>query len=254
MAQQKQRKQLLLTDDKNVFTYCFQSIQRLQANSKTYAIRNVMYTKDNRDNLKLRIFSFIPQQRRIQPNFINHTYQTTNQTSTTQTTKTTTSTWVSPLTQNLCSYNWDNANSGVFIFKFQPISKNSYSTNFVHFMHHQFVHFINPENLYVYWWTISNISSIPTWIRYPFLASPILCISSIPKTFTCIDKQFRTFHPSLHESVTKNGPKWQNIVTLCISGIILHMIFILVHMCKMRISPLIIFIFSKFWFFGFFRG
>ena len=59
----------------------------------------------------------------IQPNFTNHTYQTTNQTSTTQTTKTTTSTWVSPLTQNLCSYNWDNANSGVFIFKFQPISK-----------------------------------------------------------------------------------------------------------------------------------
>ena len=102
----------------------------------------------------------------IQPNFMNHTYQTTNQTSTTQTTKTTTSTWVSPLTQNLCSYNWDNANSGVFVFKFQPISKNSYSTNFVHFMHHQFVHFIDPENLYVYWWTISYISSIPTWIRY----------------------------------------------------------------------------------------
>ena len=81
----------------------------------------------------------------IQPNFMNHTYQTTNQTSTTQTTKTTTSTWVSPLTQNLCSYNWDNANSGVFIFKFQPISKNSYSINFLHFMHHQFVHFIDLE-------------------------------------------------------------------------------------------------------------
>ena len=29
MAQQKQRKYLLLTDDKKVFTYCFQSIQRL---------------------------------------------------------------------------------------------------------------------------------------------------------------------------------------------------------------------------------
>ena len=40
---------------------------------------------------------------------------------------------------------WDNANSGVFIFTFQPISKSSYSTNFVHFIHHQFVHFINPE-------------------------------------------------------------------------------------------------------------
>ena len=35
MAQQKQRKQLLLTDDKNIFTYCFQSMQRLQPNSNT---------------------------------------------------------------------------------------------------------------------------------------------------------------------------------------------------------------------------
>ena len=44
-----------------------------------------------------------------------------------------------------CSCNWDNTNFGVFIFKFQPISKNSYSNNFVHFIHHQFVHFIDPE-------------------------------------------------------------------------------------------------------------
>ena len=154
------------------------SIQRLQPNSKAYAIRNVMYAKNNGYNLKLRIFSFIPQRRRVQPNFINDTYQTTNQTSTTQTTRTTTSTWVSPLTQNLCSYNWDSANFGVFMFKFQPISKNSYSTNFVHFMHHQFVHFINPENLYVYWWTISYILSIPTWIRYR-LWLPLICARKV---------------------------------------------------------------------------
>ena len=104
-----------------------------------------MYTNLNGNNPKLKTFSFIPQRRRIQPNFMNHTYQTTNQTNTTQTTKTTTSTWVSPLTQSLCSYNWDNANSGVFILTFQPISKNLYSANFVHFIHHQFVHFIDPE-------------------------------------------------------------------------------------------------------------
>ena len=71
MAQQKQRKQLHLTDDKNIFTYCFQSIQRLQLNSKTYVIRNFMHTKHNVGNPKLRIF--IPQRRRMQPNFINHT-------------------------------------------------------------------------------------------------------------------------------------------------------------------------------------
>ena len=104
-----------------------------------------MHTKYNGDSPKLRIFSFLPEQRRIQPNFMNHTYQTTNQRNTTQTTKTTTSTWVSPPKQSLCSYNWDSANSGVFIFKFQPNSKKSYSTNFVHFILQQFVHFINPE-------------------------------------------------------------------------------------------------------------
>ena len=71
MAQQKQRKELHLTDDKNIFTYCFQSLQRLQPNSKTYAIRNFMYTKHNGANSKLRIF--ILQLQRIQANFINHT-------------------------------------------------------------------------------------------------------------------------------------------------------------------------------------
>ena len=145
MAQQKQRKQPILIDGKNIFTHCFQSIQRLQSNCKTYAIRNFMHTKHNGDNRKLRIFSFLPEPRRIQPDFMNHTYQTTNRANTTQTTKITTSTWVSPLTQSLCSYNWDNENSGVFIFKFQPISKNSHSTNFVHFIHRKFVHFISLE-------------------------------------------------------------------------------------------------------------
>ena len=80
MAKQKQRKQRLLTNDKNIFTYCFQSIQGLQPNSKTYGMRNFMYTKYNGENPKLRIFSFIPQRRRIQPNFMNHTNQTKNQT------------------------------------------------------------------------------------------------------------------------------------------------------------------------------
>ena len=72
-------------------------MRRLQPNFKTDGIRNFMYTEHNRDNAKLRIFSFIPQRQRIQPNFMNHTYQTTNQTNTTRTTKKTTLTWVSPL-------------------------------------------------------------------------------------------------------------------------------------------------------------
>ena len=80
MAQQKQRKQLILIDGKNIFTHSFQSIQPLQPNCKTYAIRNFMHTKHNGDNPKLRIFSFLAEQQRLQPNFMNHTYQRTNQT------------------------------------------------------------------------------------------------------------------------------------------------------------------------------
>ena len=114
MTLQKQRKQLILIDGKNIFTYCFQPMQRLQPNFKTNGIRNFMYTKQNGDNAKLRIFSFIPQRQRIQTNFVNHTYQTTKQTNTTRTTKITTSTWVSPLTKSFCSCYWDNAYSGVF--------------------------------------------------------------------------------------------------------------------------------------------
>ena len=75
MAQQKQLKQLLLTDDKNIFTYCFQSIQRLQLNFNTYGIRNFMHTKHSGDKAKLRIFSFILQRQSIQPNFMNQKYQ-----------------------------------------------------------------------------------------------------------------------------------------------------------------------------------
>ena len=99
-----------------------------------------MYTKHNGNNAKLRIFSFIPQRQRIQPRFMNHTYQTTKHTNTTRRTKTTTSTLVSPLTQSLCSYKRGNGNSGVFIFKL----RNKFS-NFVHFIHHQFEQFINHE-------------------------------------------------------------------------------------------------------------
>ena len=56
MALQKQRKQLILTDDKNISAFCFQPMQRLQPNSITDGIRNFMYTKHNVDNAKLRIF------------------------------------------------------------------------------------------------------------------------------------------------------------------------------------------------------
>ena len=45
MAQKKQRKQLILTNDKNIFSYCFQPIQLLQPNFTDFTvdgIRNIM--------------------------------------------------------------------------------------------------------------------------------------------------------------------------------------------------------------------
>ena len=76
MAQKKQRKQLILTDNKNIFTYRFQPMQRLKSNFMTDGIRNFMYTKHNGDKAKLRIFFLIPQRQRIQPNFMNDSIRT----------------------------------------------------------------------------------------------------------------------------------------------------------------------------------
>ena len=71
MAQPKQLEKLILTDNRNIFTNRFQTIQRLQANFMTDGIRNFMYTKHNGNYAKLKIFSFIPQRQCKQPNFMN---------------------------------------------------------------------------------------------------------------------------------------------------------------------------------------
>ena len=112
MTQQKQRKQAILIDGKNIFTDCFQPIQRLEPNFITDGIRNLMEQQKQRKQLHLtddtNIFTYcfqsiqrlqpdsktyairnfmytkhngynpklrilIPQRRCIQPNFINHT-------------------------------------------------------------------------------------------------------------------------------------------------------------------------------------
>ena len=111
--------------DKNIFTYCFQPIQRLQSNFKIDGIRYFMFTEHNRDNSKLKIFSFIPQRQRIQPNFMNYTYQTTKQTQPEQPKNkdinvgftTNTKFMLLQLRQRKFCYSWGNANSGVFIFR-----------------------------------------------------------------------------------------------------------------------------------------
>ena len=187
MAKQKQPKQPMLITGKNIFTYFFQSIQRLKPNSKTYAIRNFMYTKYNGDNPKLNIFLFIPQRRRIQPNFMNHTYQTTNQTN-------------NPNNQNKDINVGFTTNTSFVLLqlrqrKFWSIHTHI-STNFKKFIFNQSRTFISsitnlyisliPKNLYVAWWTISYISSITIWIHYQLFShyvfqSHIVWLSNFPK-------------------------------------------------------------------------
>ena len=139
MAQQKQRKQLILTVNKNISTYRFQSIQRLQPNFMTDGIRNFMYTKHNEDNAKLRIFSFIPQRQRMQPNFMNDSIRTFIHTKQL-------STHTHNPNKQILQYSYSNSARN------WPISCISFITNFVHFIDPQksalsllsnFVHFIH---------------------------------------------------------------------------------------------------------------
>ena len=76
IAKQKQCKQLILTDSKNIFTYRFKPIQCLQLNIMTDSTTKFMNTKHNGNNTKLRIFSFILERQRIQPNFLNDNLRT----------------------------------------------------------------------------------------------------------------------------------------------------------------------------------
>ena len=75
MVQQKQRKQLILTDSKNIFTYRFQPIQRLQPHFITDGIRNFMVQQKQRkqliliDNKNIFTYRFQPIQR-LQPIFM----------------------------------------------------------------------------------------------------------------------------------------------------------------------------------------
>ena len=59
------------------FYLLFPTNETLKRNFKTDDIKTLMYNKHNEDNAKLRTFSSIPQWQRIEPNFMNHTYQTT---------------------------------------------------------------------------------------------------------------------------------------------------------------------------------
>ena len=123
-----------------------------------------MHTKHNRDYPKLRIFSFLLEQRRMQPNFMNHTYQTSKN---------------NPNNLNNDINVGFTTNTKLVILqlrqrKFWSIHI-QISTNFKKFTFNQF---------------------------RTFHPSPICTFHNSWKTCTWLDEQLRTFHPSLHASVT----------------------------------------------------
>ena len=75
MTQQKQRKQLILTNKKNISIYCFEQIQCLQPNFTTDGIRNFMVQLKQLkqliliDKKNISTYRFEPIQR-LQPNFM----------------------------------------------------------------------------------------------------------------------------------------------------------------------------------------
>ena len=64
MAQQKQRKQLILADSKDIFTYRFQPIQCLQPNFMTGSSITFIHAKYNGNNPKVRTIMLLPQRKR----------------------------------------------------------------------------------------------------------------------------------------------------------------------------------------------
>ena len=161
-GQQKQRKQLTIIDDKNIFTYSFQPIQRLQPNFKIEGIRNFIYNKHNGDKAKLRLFSLKPQRQRIQSNFMNYPYQS--------------------MSHNIGLYKYNQSND----------IKVGFTTR-TKFMLLQ----LRQRNF----WSI-HIQILQLIDQYcSFHPSPICTLHRSRKTCTWLDEQFRTFHPSLHESV-----------------------------------------------------
>ena len=89
MTQQKQRKQLILTDNKNIFTYRFEPMQRLQPNFITDGIRNFMVQLKQRKHFILtdnkNIFTYRFQSiQRLQPNFMKEISCIPSTTETTQ--------------------------------------------------------------------------------------------------------------------------------------------------------------------------
>lgn len=61
---------LYAIESKNIPNYRFQQRQHILPNFMTDGIINFIHSKHNRDNLKLRIFLFIPHRQRIQPKFV----------------------------------------------------------------------------------------------------------------------------------------------------------------------------------------
>ena len=63
--QQKRRKQLILIDNNNILTYSFKQRHHIKSDFMAAYITIFICTAQNKDDTKLRIFSFKPQKQRI---------------------------------------------------------------------------------------------------------------------------------------------------------------------------------------------
>ena len=123
-----------------------------------------MYTTHNGENAVLRIFFFIPQWQRIQPNFMYHTYQATKQTNTNRKTNTT-----AP----------------------SRVSYSNFSISlFVHFIHHQFVHLINPSK------PVSGLMNSLVHFIHLYMNLLPIPVACIPTLIPRIPPPIPTFSPS----------------------------------------------------------
>ena len=76
MTQQKQRKQLILTDNKNISTCRSQQIQHLQPNNYDWWHKKFHLYQPQWRQRRIKILSFISQRQRKQPNFMNNSIRT----------------------------------------------------------------------------------------------------------------------------------------------------------------------------------
>ena len=160
------------------------------------SIRNFMYIKHNGDNAKLRMFSFIPQQQCIQPNFMTNSIQTFIHTKH-QTTKHTNTIWQPKQRHQSRLQLYHKVYA--LTTEIMHILECSYSNFSINWKHKQLYQrlFVQRYNVIICTWLAYFADSFLHFIHHQFCT-----LHWSLKTCTWLTEQFRAFHPLLYESVT----------------------------------------------------